>query len=41
MLGIFKHLQQQNHPFLKSGIDPTVTKDTLSLNPMAAAYRVF
>ena len=26
---------------LKSGIDPTVTKDTLSLNPMAAAYRVF
>ena len=26
---------------MKSGIDPTVTKDTLSLNPMAAAYRVF
>ena len=26
---------------LKSGIDSTVTKDTLSLNPMAAAYRVF
>lgn len=26
---------------LKSGIDPTVTKDTLSLNPVAAAYRVF
>ena len=26
---------------LKSGIDPTVTKDTLSLNPMAVAYRVF
>ena len=26
---------------LKSGIDKTVTKDTLSLNPVAAAYRVY
>ena len=26
---------------LKSGIDPTVTKDSLSLNPTAVAYRVF
>ena len=38
MLGIFKHCSSR---ILKSGIDPTVTKDTLSLNPMAAAYRVF
>ena len=26
---------------LKSGIDPTATKDSLSLNPTAVAYRVF